>query len=344
MQRGCNVGNEVDFRPVHVSRANDQLCQVSSNPISKFNLSRNSFGYLSLGDFTSIQTNACNPNSNQKLARKPDYVTYSSIKEDLLLWISQTDSRMSRSLQDFKESLKCAFKKNVIFSKANVMVRIDNQAVVNIINKQATSEQLIQILVELLELMEIHQCRIKAIYVPGWNDLEADNLTRFKDTCDLKYDLIIFNNLCNVKKIFSQILEENNSGTDVLLQNFCSFNLIYTFSPQILIPSTIIKLLETPNACHLILPDWVGATQIPLMMQLKILKQIILGSFTQVTIQGYSLKMKTQQILNKVDAVKGSLTYASLEETTWNINRTILASQFKFAISNNLDYQGLRIK
>lgn len=45
---------------------------------------------------------------------------------------------LSQNKREFKavlESLRCAFKKKVIFNKEDVMVRTDNQAVMNIINK-----------------------------------------------------------------------------------------------------------------------------------------------------------------------------------------------------------------
>ncbi|KAA6370344.1 MAG: hypothetical protein EZS28_034129 [Streblomastix strix] len=76
---------------------------------------------------------------------------------------------LSQNKKEFKavlESLKCSFKKNTIFNKEIIMVRMDNQAVMIIINQQTTSESLIQIQVELLNLMEIHQFRIKAAYIP----------------------------------------------------------------------------------------------------------------------------------------------------------------------------------
>jgi ribonuclease HI len=170
----------------------------------------------------------------------------------------------------------------------DVLVRTDNTTTLFDINRRSSALSLNSILTEILDLCHEREIRVRAVYIPGKDNVAADNLSRLYDSTDCMLSRSIFLDLCQRLR-FTPTLDAFASGWNAQVPRFLSLNReiraigmnglyhswkgesgVYAYPPIPLIPHVLRKAMEERVPLLLITPDWETLPSIHLLRSLSV--------------------------------------------------------------------------
>jgi hypothetical protein len=126
---------------------------------------------------------------------------------------------------------------------------------------------------------------MKAVYLPGEENIEADRLSRLYDSTDCHLNPSVFKSICEkfeiypsldafasranrlVERFFSLHRDKVSLGTNSLYHSCVGEACVYAFPPIPLIGKVVRKAIQEEVPLILITPDWESLPSYPILMQ-----------------------------------------------------------------------------
>jgi hypothetical protein len=131
-----------------------------------------------------------------------------------------------------------------------------------------------RVLKEILHHLHQHNLRLKAVYLPGRDNSEADKLSRIYDSTDCQLDPAVFQQFCEefqvqpsldaftssqnrqVERFYSLHYDKEALGSNSLFHSWEGEKCVYAFPPIPLIGKVMRKAQHERVPLVLITPDW----------------------------------------------------------------------------------------
>jgi hypothetical protein len=173
-----------------------------------------------------------------------------------------TTSSNLRELTAVREAVEQLLQERLVESGWDILVRSDNLTTVANINRRSCAPTLLSEMTALFDVLETARLRIRTTYIPGKENVVADELSRQADASDYSVDVDVFMNLTEELEVAVGIdlfasPENTKSGrfyswrpgrgalaTDALVQSWRGEEDMYAFPPTVLIPKVLIKLRQ----------------------------------------------------------------------------------------------------
>jgi hypothetical protein len=156
----------------------------------------------------------------------------------------------------------------------DVLLRTDNTSVMHDVNRRTAATSLLPILLDILEYCHLSGVRVRAIHIPGVENVQADSLSRLYDSSDCRLSPLVFREICRqfqvvpsvdafasqwnaqVPRYFALNKEQRAEGMNGLYQPWGKEACVYAFPPIPLISKVVRKAEAEGCALVLVTPSW----------------------------------------------------------------------------------------
>jgi hypothetical protein len=179
----------------------------------------------------------------------------------------------------------------------DVLVRSDNMTTVCNINRRSATGSLVVGMIDLFELAEAYELRLRAVHVPGKENVIADALSRQTDSADYEIRDDVFEWLLEIFEANVSIdlfarQETTKAGryytrdSDALSQSWAGEDgVMYAFPPMVLIQKTLNKLKKDKGRMILVSPMWQSGVWMPTLAEMLV-SQVMLGELWTFAYRG----------------------------------------------------------
>jgi hypothetical protein len=200
-------------------------------------------------------------------------------------------SRRSSNAREMMAVLKAL--QHFLLKDVDILVRTDNTTTQFDLNRRSSSLSLNTILCLILDLCHQRSIRLQAVYIPGKENVAADNLSRLYDSTDCRLSPTVFRQICEYLHFFptldafasrwnAQCLryyslnrEASAIGMNGLYHSWKGESGVYAYPPIPLIPRVLRKAVEERVPLLLITPDWETLPSIHSLRNLSIRQTLL---------------------------------------------------------------------
>jgi hypothetical protein len=197
------------------------------------------------------------------------------------LWnATMADPKTSSNLRELtavREAIVQLLEERSVRPGCDILVRSDNLTTVANINRRSCATSLLPEMLRLFEVLEVAQLRIRTTYIPGKENVVADELSRQTDASDYEMDVETFLSLtealdvsvgidlfasdgnAKARRFYSWRPAVRALATDALVQSWSGEDDMYAFPPIILIQKVLNKLRQEGGRMLIITPAWTSA-------------------------------------------------------------------------------------
>jgi hypothetical protein len=188
----------------------------------------------------------------------------------------KTSSNM-RELTAVREAVGQIVEGGMMGTECDILVRSDNLTTVANINRRSCAPTLLPEMLRLFDVLEGAGLRIRTTYIPGKENVVADELSRQVDSTDYSMDTDVFMSLtedlevsvgidlfaspgnAKARRFYSWRPARGALATDALVQSWHNEEDMYAFPPTVLIPKILCKLRHEKGRMLIITPAWESA-------------------------------------------------------------------------------------
>ena len=182
-----------------------------------------------------------------------------------------------RELTAVRMSLERLIQTGRVRAGCDILVRSDNLTTVANINRRSCAVSLLPEMMTLFGILERSQLRVRTTYIPGKENVVADELSRQTDAADYSMEPDVFLSLTEeldvsvgidlfasaentkARRFYSWRPSEGALATDALVQSWNGEEDMYAFPPPVLIPKILSKLRQEGGRMMIITPGWAAA-------------------------------------------------------------------------------------